>query len=132
VFIARDDEGPKARVPSFIESMALRSLDVGGLKMAHWLQGAGLLMVAPLSAKPLTTTTSGLASTHPAEGTFLTSLEGHWLPDAGPMTRPLPARGGLGEVSRLGDSAMACSSKLRLRRDHLVCGSCRHASATGR
>jgi 8-hydroxy-5-deazaflavin:NADPH oxidoreductase len=26
-------------------SLALRPLDTGGLKMAHWLEGAGLLMV---------------------------------------------------------------------------------------
>ncbi len=48
VFIAGDDAGAKARVSSFIESLALRPLDAGGLKMAHWLEGAGLLMVAPL------------------------------------------------------------------------------------
>ena len=48
VFIAGDDAGAKARVSSFIESLALRPLDAGDLKMAHWLEGAGLLMVAPL------------------------------------------------------------------------------------
>ena len=47
VFIAGDDAEAKARVSSFIESLALRPLDVGGLKMAHWLEGAGLLMIAP-------------------------------------------------------------------------------------
>jgi hypothetical protein len=47
VFIAGDDAGAKARVSSFIESLALRPLDAGDLKMAHWLEGAGLLMVAP-------------------------------------------------------------------------------------
>jgi 8-hydroxy-5-deazaflavin:NADPH oxidoreductase len=47
VFIAGDDAGAKARVSSFIESLALRPLDTGDLKMAHWLEGAGLLMVAP-------------------------------------------------------------------------------------
>jgi 8-hydroxy-5-deazaflavin:NADPH oxidoreductase len=51
VFIAGDEAEAKARVSSFIESLALRPLDVGGLKMAHWLEGAGLLMVAPLVAK---------------------------------------------------------------------------------
>jgi 8-hydroxy-5-deazaflavin:NADPH oxidoreductase len=45
VFIAGDDAGAKASVSSFIESLALRPLDVGGLKMAYWLEGAGLLMV---------------------------------------------------------------------------------------
>jgi len=39
------------RVSSFIESLGLRPLDVGGLKMAHWLEGAGLLMVAPALGK---------------------------------------------------------------------------------
>ncbi len=47
VFIAGDDAGAKARVSSFIESLALCPLDTGDLKMAHWLEGAGLLMVAP-------------------------------------------------------------------------------------
>jgi predicted dinucleotide-binding enzyme len=51
VFIAGDDAGAKARVSSFIESVALRPLDVGDLKMAHWLEGAGLLMVAPALGK---------------------------------------------------------------------------------
>jgi hypothetical protein len=51
VFIAGDDAGAKARVSSFIESLALRPLDVGDLKMAHWLEGAGLLMVALLVGK---------------------------------------------------------------------------------
>ena len=30
-------------VETFIESLGLRPLDVGGLKMAHWLEGAGLV-----------------------------------------------------------------------------------------
>jgi len=47
VFIAGDDAGAKERVSSFIESLGLRPLDAGDLKMAHWLEGAGLLMVAP-------------------------------------------------------------------------------------
>jgi hypothetical protein len=51
VFIAGDDAGAKARVSSFIESLALRPLDAGDLKMAHWLEGAGLLMVALLVGK---------------------------------------------------------------------------------
>jgi len=45
VFIAGDDERAKARVEAFIESLGLRPLDVGGLKMAHWLEGAGVLTV---------------------------------------------------------------------------------------
>jgi hypothetical protein len=53
VFIAGDDAGAKARVSSFIHSLVLRPLDVGDLKMAHWLEGAGLLMVAPGLGKAL-------------------------------------------------------------------------------
>ena len=30
---------------TFIESLGLRPLDVGGLKMAHWLEGAGLVLM---------------------------------------------------------------------------------------
>src|ERR1700691_927619 len=45
VFIARDDAKAKAGVEAFIESLGLRPLDVGGLKMAHWLEGAGLVVM---------------------------------------------------------------------------------------
>ncbi len=47
VFIAGDDAQAKARVEAFIESLGLRPLDVGGLKMAHWLEGAGVVTVGP-------------------------------------------------------------------------------------
>jgi hypothetical protein len=30
-------------VEAFIESLGLRPLDVGGLKMAYWLEGAGVI-----------------------------------------------------------------------------------------
>jgi predicted dinucleotide-binding enzyme len=43
VFIAGDDAQAKAGVEAFIESLGLRPLDVGGLKMAYWLEGAGVL-----------------------------------------------------------------------------------------
>jgi hypothetical protein len=43
VFIAGDDAQAKADVEAFIESLGLRPRDVGGLKMAHWLEGAGVL-----------------------------------------------------------------------------------------
>ena len=33
-------------VEAFIESLGLRPLDVGGLKMAHWLEGMGVVTVA--------------------------------------------------------------------------------------
>jgi 8-hydroxy-5-deazaflavin:NADPH oxidoreductase len=45
VFFAGDDAAAKASVAAFIESLGLRPLDVGGLEMAHWLEGAGLLMM---------------------------------------------------------------------------------------
>ncbi|ORA58464.1 NADPH-dependent F420 reductase [Mycobacteroides franklinii] len=45
VLIAGDDEHAKARVAQFIESMTLRPLDVGGLTMAHYLEGTGLVMI---------------------------------------------------------------------------------------
>src|SRR6201981_1764199 len=43
VFIAGDDARAKAGVAEFIESLGLRPLDVGGLNMAHWLGGTGLV-----------------------------------------------------------------------------------------
>jgi predicted dinucleotide-binding enzyme len=45
VFIAGDNAQAKASVEAFIESLGLRPLDVGGLKMAHWLEGAGVVTV---------------------------------------------------------------------------------------
>ncbi|BBX85428.1 NADPH-dependent F420 reductase [Mycolicibacterium aubagnense] len=45
VLIAGDDEHAKARVAEFIESLALRPLDVGGLTMARYLEGTGLVMI---------------------------------------------------------------------------------------
>jgi predicted dinucleotide-binding enzyme len=45
VFIAGDDAQAKAKVEVFVESLGLRPRDVGGLEMAHWLEGAGLLTV---------------------------------------------------------------------------------------
>jgi hypothetical protein len=43
IFIAGDNAQAKAGVEAFIESLGLRPLDVGGLKMAHWLEGASLV-----------------------------------------------------------------------------------------
>jgi predicted dinucleotide-binding enzyme len=43
VFIAGDDAQAKAAVAAFIESLGLRPLDVGALKMAYWLEGAGVV-----------------------------------------------------------------------------------------
>jgi predicted dinucleotide-binding enzyme len=45
VFFAGDDAQAKADVAAFIKSLGLRPLDVGGLKMAHWLEGAGVITV---------------------------------------------------------------------------------------
>jgi predicted dinucleotide-binding enzyme len=45
VFIAGDDAQAKTGVEAFIESLGLRPLDVGDLKMAHWLEGAGLVVM---------------------------------------------------------------------------------------
>ncbi|MCA1217494.1 NADPH-dependent F420 reductase [Streptomyces sp. 8L] len=45
VLFAGDDVRAKASVSAFIESLGLRPLDVGGLEMARWLEGTGLLML---------------------------------------------------------------------------------------
>ncbi|MFT4511201.1 NADPH-dependent F420 reductase [Caballeronia sp. 15711] len=44
-FIAADDPEVKARVSTFIESLGLRPLDVGGLHMASTLEALGLMMI---------------------------------------------------------------------------------------
>jgi predicted dinucleotide-binding enzyme len=45
VFLAGDDVSAKAAVSAFVTSLGMRPLDTGGLHMAHWLEGAGLLSV---------------------------------------------------------------------------------------
>ncbi|OBI21281.1 NADP oxidoreductase [Mycobacterium sp. E2327] len=45
VFMAGDDARAKASLAEFIESLGLRPLDVGGLDMAHWLEGTGLVVM---------------------------------------------------------------------------------------
>jgi 8-hydroxy-5-deazaflavin:NADPH oxidoreductase len=45
VFFAGDDARAKAGVSEFIASLGLRPLDVGGLNMAHWLEGTGLILM---------------------------------------------------------------------------------------
>ncbi|WP_030912260.1 NADPH-dependent F420 reductase [Streptomyces sp. NRRL F-5126] len=45
VFIAGDDARAKASTSAFIESIGLRAMDTGGLEMAQWLEGAGVLMM---------------------------------------------------------------------------------------
>ncbi len=44
-FIAADDAEAKARVSTFLESLGLRPLDVGGLHMAATLEALGLMMI---------------------------------------------------------------------------------------
>lgn len=44
-FIAADDAQAKARVSTFLESLGLRPLDVGGLHMAQTLEALGLMMI---------------------------------------------------------------------------------------
>ena len=44
-FFAGDDAQAKAHVSEFIASLGLRPLDVGGLNMAHWLEGTGLVLM---------------------------------------------------------------------------------------
>jgi predicted dinucleotide-binding enzyme len=45
VFFAGDDVQAKADVSTFIASLGLRPLDVGGLNMAHWLEGTSLILM---------------------------------------------------------------------------------------
>jgi 8-hydroxy-5-deazaflavin:NADPH oxidoreductase len=44
-FIAADDPEAKARVSTFLESLGLRPLDIGGLPMAQTLEALGLMMI---------------------------------------------------------------------------------------
>jgi len=44
-FIAADDPEAKARVSTFLDSLGLRPLDVGGLHMAQTLEALGLMMI---------------------------------------------------------------------------------------
>jgi hypothetical protein len=46
VLFAGDDARAKAIVSAFIESLGLRPLDAGGLAMARWLEGMGLVMIS--------------------------------------------------------------------------------------
>jgi predicted dinucleotide-binding enzyme len=45
VFIAGDNVDAKAGVEGFIERLGLRPMDAGGLKMAHWLEATGLVLM---------------------------------------------------------------------------------------
>ncbi len=46
VLFAGDDARAKASVSAFIESLGLRPLDAGGLDVARWLEGMGLVMIS--------------------------------------------------------------------------------------
>jgi predicted dinucleotide-binding enzyme len=46
VLFAGDDAGANSSVSAFIESLGLRPLDAGGLEVARWLEGTGLLMIS--------------------------------------------------------------------------------------
>lgn len=43
IFIASDNAQARAGVEAFVKSLGVRPMDAGGLQMAHWLEGAGLL-----------------------------------------------------------------------------------------
>jgi predicted dinucleotide-binding enzyme len=45
VFMAGDDAQAKAAVAELVRSLGLRPLDVGGLTMAHWLEGTSLVLM---------------------------------------------------------------------------------------
>ncbi|MCL2395744.1 MAG: hypothetical protein FWC87_13795, partial [Acidimicrobiaceae bacterium] len=45
VLMAGDDAGAKADVSAFIESLGLRPVDTGDLRMAEWLESAALLII---------------------------------------------------------------------------------------
>jgi 8-hydroxy-5-deazaflavin:NADPH oxidoreductase len=76
VFIAGDDAEAKARVSAFIESLGLRPLDTGDLKMARWLEGASLLMMRLAIGRAVKDSnfSLGINSLLPAAGLEVTGL----------------------------------------------------------
>jgi len=95
VFMAGDDAQAKASMSAFIDSLGLRPLDTGDLTMAHWLEGAGLLMVG-LGRHGMGNYSFSLAVNTPAERTRARPQRGHaalqareWQEEA--WTRQLPA-----------------------------------------
>ena len=46
VLLAGDDARAKQGVSALAESMGLRPLDAGGLELARWMEGAGVLMIS--------------------------------------------------------------------------------------
>jgi predicted dinucleotide-binding enzyme len=51
VFIAGDDAEAKARVSLFVQSLALRPLDVGDLTSARWLEATSVLLMRAMFGK---------------------------------------------------------------------------------
>ena len=51
MFIAGEDAEAKARVSKFVESLALRPLDVGDLTSARWLEGTSVLLMRAMFGK---------------------------------------------------------------------------------
>ena len=46
VLLAGDDAAAKTSVSAFVESLGLRPLDAGGLAVARWLEGIGVVMIS--------------------------------------------------------------------------------------
>jgi predicted dinucleotide-binding enzyme len=46
VLLAGDDADAKTSVSAFIQTLGLRPLDAGGLEIARWLEGIGLVMIS--------------------------------------------------------------------------------------
>jgi predicted dinucleotide-binding enzyme len=90
VFIAGDDAEAKARVAAFAESLALRPLDVGGLAMAHWLEGASLLEMRLAIGGPSRTASSPSPSTSSADRVLLLTPRSN--PQGAVMRVSSPAR----------------------------------------
>ncbi|MER7727420.1 NAD(P)-binding domain-containing protein [Streptomyces sp. NPDC096323] len=63
VFIAGDDAGAKAGVSSFVESLALRPLDVGDLTSARWLEGTSVLLMRAMFGKAVSSSSFSIGLT---------------------------------------------------------------------
>jgi predicted dinucleotide-binding enzyme len=63
VFIAGDDADAKARVSLFVESLALRPLDVGDLTSARWLEGPSVLLMRAMFGKAVNSSSFSIGLT---------------------------------------------------------------------
>ena len=63
VFIAGDDADAKARVSLFVESLALRPLDVGDLTSARWLEGTSVLLMRAMFGKAVNSSSFSIGLT---------------------------------------------------------------------